>query len=68
MKFRNFTEPMKAFAEMSGGTAAVWKWIGRRPSELPLLLVFPDSLIRRAYPLEELRPVIPEAAWKNSQI
>jgi hypothetical protein len=29
--FRNFTEPMKAFAEMSGGTAAVWKWIGRRP-------------------------------------
>ncbi len=25
--FRNFTEPMKAFAEMSGGTAAVWKCI-----------------------------------------
>jgi hypothetical protein len=36
---------MKAFAEMSGGTAAVWKWIGRQPSEplLPRLSRQPDQ-------------------------
>jgi hypothetical protein len=61
--FKNFTEPMKAFAEMSGGTAAAWKCIrsirsnvySTHPANTVLKLEPDGTRITIASPEEEVK-------------
>lgn len=87
--FKNFTEPVKAMAEMRrvlrpGGTAmlidmrrdASAEEIRRYVDSLKLnwfshwmtIFTFRGMLIRRAYPLEEIRRMALEAGWKDVRI
>lgn len=87
--FKNFTEPVKALAEMRrvlrrGGTALLIdmrrdvpaaelrkyvdglgvNWLNRRF----LMLVFRCMLIKRAYPLDEIRRMAAEAGWTGPRM
>jgi len=87
--FKNFTEPVKAMAEMSrvlhpGGTALLIdmrrdvsladikryvdklgvNWLNRRF----MMFVFRHMLIKRAYPLDEIRSMAAEAGWSDPRI
>lgn len=87
--FKNFTEPMKALAEMRrvlrpGGTALLIdmrrdvsvtelqryvdalgvSWLNR----WFMMFVFRSTLIKRAYPLEEVRRMAEEAGWVGPRI
>jgi len=87
--FKNFTEPVKAMAEMRrvlhpGGTALLIdmrrdvsladikryvdklgvNWLNRRF----MMFVFRHMLIKRAYPLDEIRSMAAEAGWSDPRI
>jgi ubiquinone/menaquinone biosynthesis C-methylase UbiE len=87
--FKNFTEPVKAMAEMRrvlrpGGTALLIDM--RRDASLDeirryvnslgvshlnrwfMMLTFRGMLIKRAYPLEEIRRMALEAGWADPRI
>ena len=87
--FKNFTEPVKAMAEMRrvlrpGGTALLIdmrrdvaladikryvdnlgvSWLNRRF----MMFTFRRMLIKRAYPLDEIRRMATEAGWSDLRI
>ena len=87
--FKNFTEPVKAMAEMRrvlrpGGTALLIdmrrdvaladikryvdnlgvSWLNRRC----MMFTFRHMLIKRAYPLDEIRRMATQAGWSNLRI
>jgi len=87
--FKNFTEPVKAMAEMRrvlrpGGTALLIdmrrdvaladikryvdnlgvSWLNRRF----MMFTFRHMLIKRAYPLDEIRRMATQAGWSNLRI
>jgi len=87
--FKNFTEPVKALAEMRrvlrpGGTALLIDM--RRDASMAelrryvdglgvnwfnrvfMMIVFRTMLIRRAYPLAEIRKMVAEAGWTAPRI
>ncbi len=87
--FKNFTEPLKALAEMRrvlrpGGTvllidmrrdvpvAELRRYVNglgvSRLNRWFMMLVFRGMLIRRAYPLEEIRHMVTEAGWTEPRI
>lgn len=87
--FKNFSEPVKALAEMRrvlrpGGTAllidlrrdvpiaALKSYIDGLPlgwvNRAFMMLVFRASLIKRAYPLEDIRRMAIEAGWVEPRI
>lgn len=87
--FKNFTQPVKAMAEMlrvlrPGGTAMLidmrrdvsvdelrkyvdslgLSWVNRKF----MMLTFRGMLIKRAYPLDQIRSMAVEAGWKDMRI